>query len=158
MNTYRQRPKGSFTEEASWEELYRLAKIWQTDIEFYQDDSRFLQHLLDKYFIWIIEKDSYQMVSNLQNNLLKITAKGEDLLKKIEIHLEKLAGMVEHPSSMESRVLRLEHAHMEDEIHDFTALFRGNRKSIFMMVENVVMNEKVKHLLSNFSEDKIQLS
>ncbi len=155
MNTYRHRPKGSFTEDASWEELYRLTKTWQTDIEFYQDDSRFLQQLLDKYFIWLIEKDSYQMVSNLQNNLLKITSKCEDLLKKIEVHLEKLAGMVEHPSIKESRVLRMEHGHLEDEIHDFEAFFRGSRKSIFTMVESVVLSEKVKHLLGHYSENKI---
>jgi hypothetical protein len=155
MNTYRQRPKGSFTEDASWEELYRLAKTWQADIEFYQDDSKFLQHLVDKYFIWLIEKDSYQMVRNLQNNLLKITSKCEDLLKKIDVHLEKLAGMFEHPSIKESRVLRMEHEHLEDEIHDFEAFFRGSRKSIFTMVESVVFSEKVKHLLGHYSENKV---
>jgi len=149
MGNYRKRPKGSYIEEATWEELYSLTKLWKSDIEFYKDDSKFLHHLMDKYFIWIIEKDATQVVKTLQDNLKKIDEKCEDLLTKIDQHLLQLAHLVEQPDWVEGRIFRLEHTHLEDEFHEFTAFFRGNRMSIFTAVEGVVLNEKVRHLLGN---------
>ncbi len=155
MGNYRKRPKGTYIEEASWEELYSLSKLWKADIEFYKDDSKFLRHLMDKYFIWIIEKDAIKVVNTLQNNLKKIDEKCQDLLAKIDKHLLQLAHLVEQPDKEGGRLFRLEHAHLEDEIHEFTSFFRGNRMSVFNAVEGVVLNEKVKHLLSDIVKDRV---
>ena len=155
MANYRKRPKDAYMEEASWEELYRLTKLWKTDIEFYRDDSQFLHHLMDKYFVWIITKDSKKIIGALQLNLKNLDAKCQDLLVKIDKHLTQLAALVEHPENPEGRLFRLEHAHLEDEVNDFTTFFRGNRMAVFNAVEGAVLNEKVKHLLSDIVENKV---
>jgi hypothetical protein len=155
MAKYRQRPKGTYIEEANWEELYRLTKLWKTDIEFYRDDSKFLHHLMDKYFIWILTKDSKKFIGALQLNLKNLDTKCRDLLVKIDKHLTQLAALVEYPDTPEGRLFRLEHAHLEEEVHDFTTFFRGNRMAVFNAVEGAVLNEKVKHLLSDIVENKV---
>ena len=154
MGNYRKRPKVTYMEEATWEELYSLTKLWKADIEFYKDDSMFLHHLMDKYFIWIIEKDATQVVKTLQDNLKKIDEKCQDLLDRIDKHLIQLAYLVEQPKREEGRIFRLEHSHLEDEFHEFTAFFRGNRMAIFTAVEGVVLNEKVRHLLGNLVDSE----
>jgi len=147
MNIYRDRPKGTFIQEANWQQLYVLTQHWKKDLEFYKDDLRFLHGLIDKYFIWITEKENLDSVKKIGINLLTITGKCQDLLEKISKHILQLGVLVENPGKEESRIFRLEHEHLEDEIADFVKLYRENRKEVFTITEYVVDNEKLVHLL-----------
>jgi len=147
MNIYRDRPKGTFIQEANWQQLYVLTQHWKKDLEFYKDDLRFLHGLIDKYFIWITEKENLDSVKKIGINLLTITGKCQDLLEKISKHILQLGVLVENPGKEESRIFRLEHEHLEDEIADFVKSYRENRKEVFTITEYVVDNEKLVHLL-----------
>jgi len=147
MNIYRDRPKGKFIQEANWQELYVLTQHWKKDLEFYKDDLRFLLGLIDKYFIWITENENLDSVRKIGRNLLKISEKSEDLLEKVNKHILQLGKLVERPDKVESRIFRLEHEHLEDEIADFVKSYRENRKEVFTITEYVVDNEKLVHLL-----------
>ncbi len=148
MNIYRDRPKGSFIQEANWQELYVLTQHWKKDLEFYKDDLRFLYGLVDKYFIWITEKENLYAVKKIGSNLLKINQRCQDILEKVSKHILQLGELVENPDKEESRIFRLEHEHLEDEIADFVKSFRENRKEVFAITEYVVDNEKLIHLLT----------
>jgi len=147
MNIYRDRPKGKFIQEANWQQLYVLTQHWKKDLEFYKDDLRFLLGLIDKYFIWITENKNLDSVRKIGRNLLKISEKSEDLLEKVSKHILHLGNLVEEPLKEESRIFRLEHEHLEDEIADFVKSYRENRKEVFTITEYVVEIEKLVHLL-----------
>jgi hypothetical protein len=147
MNIYRDRPKGTFNQEANWQELYILTQHWKKDLDFYKDDLRFLHRLIDKYFIWITEKENLDSVRKIGTNLLNISDKCKDLLHKISKHILQLGELVENSDKEQSRIFRLEHEHLEDEIAYFVKSYRENRKEVFTITEYVVDNEKLVHLL-----------
>ena len=147
MNIYRDRPKGTYMQEANWQELYVLTQHWKKDLEFYKDDLRFLHRLVDKYFIWITEKENLEMVKKIGVNPLGISTKCQDLLDKVSKHILHLGKLIENPNIEESRIFRLEYEHLEDEIANFVKSFRENRKEVFTITEYVVDNEKLVHLL-----------
>lgn len=62
MDDYRYRPKGTYINEADWQGLYVLTGHWKSDLEFYRDDLKFLQQLIDKYFIWMVRKENLDEV------------------------------------------------------------------------------------------------
>lgn len=143
MNNLRKRPKGQYLQVANWEELYILTKHWKSDMQFYQEDLRFLRTLIGKYIIWITKKEHLDMVHFTETQLHKLTNRCNDILKKVSTHLKQLAALVQNEHLDESRLFRLEHEHLEDEIAEFVKAFRINRKETFKITEYIVDVEQI---------------
>ncbi len=141
MSDFRNRPNRTYIFEANWEELYVLTKHWKSDLLFYKDDLKFLDHLIDKYFIWISNKKDVDAVRKIDNSILETAKKCSDLLKRVEKHLTHLAGLMEDPFKYDSHQFRTEHQQLEDEITNFVKVFRNNRKEVFEVTSLVVESD-----------------
>lgn len=149
MEKLRQRPKDNFTWEAAWQQLYVLTEHWKSDLEFYRDDLKFLQHLIDKYFIWIAQKENLDEVREIASGLLETRGNCDVLLKRISKHLSHLANLIDDPFKYDSHQFRSEHEKLEDDIAVFVKTFRENRKETFAITEHVIEKEKLEHLLTS---------
>lgn len=138
-----------FLEDGPWDELYVLTEHWQSDLEFYRDDLRFLHHLIDKYFIWITRQENLDRVRKLKTALQKITAKAKDLLEKVGKHRVQIGYLVVDTSQADAGIIEMEHEHLEEEIAQFVKAFRENRKEIFAMTEYVIDSEELAHIMDN---------
>jgi uncharacterized lipoprotein YmbA len=147
MSNFRKRPKGQYIHESNWEELYILTKHWKSDLQFYKEDLRFLRTLIGKYIIWITQKEHLDMVRITEIELVKMKNCYQDLLQKVNSHLKQLATMVEEGNKDESRLFRIEHEHLEDEIAEFVKAFRNNRKETFQITEYILDVEKISSVL-----------
>lgn len=149
MSNFRKRPKGQFIHQANWEELYILTKHWKSDMQFYKEDLRFLRTLIGKYIIWISKKEHLDMVRTEEIQLVKLAKRCEDIIQKVSSHLKQLATMVQEGNIDESRLFRLEHEHLEDEIAEFVKSFRINRKETFKITEFILDIEKISSVLDS---------
>lgn len=147
MNVFRSRPKGGYIQKANWEELYVLTRYWKKDLEFYKQDLQFLYRLINKYLIWITDEDNDKAVREMTFELQKVKSRSKDLLEKVEMHLSRLGNLVEDPNQETSRLFRIEHEHLEDEIAQFVKNFRKNRKNVFSITEHVIESEKLERML-----------
>jgi cytochrome c556 len=102
---------------------------------------KFLDHLIDKYFIWISNKKDVDAVRKIDNSILETAKKCSDLLKRVEKHLTHLAGLMEDPFKYDSHQFRTEHQQLEDEITNFVKVFRNNRKEVFEVTSLVVESD-----------------
>ena len=141
MSDFRNRPKGQYIFDADWQELYELTEHWKSDLLFYKDDLRFLQHLTDKYFLWIKEKENIDLVRNTEMNLMETDEKCVSLLKRIGIHLTHLEGLIDDPFKYDSQIFRTEHQALENDIASFVKTVRRNRKQVFTITEQAVNSE-----------------
>lgn len=148
MEDFRQRPKGDFLAGANWNQLYALTKYWISDLQFFKDDLNFLNKLIDKYFIWITRDENMEAVTKIQVNLRKTRNKCTDLLAKTEKHLQQLGSMIEEEKE-DSRIFRLEHEHLENEITEFVKEFRKNRREVFQITEHIMDSEELAGLAGN---------
>lgn len=146
METFRSRPKGEYIQKANWEELYVLTQYWKKDIEFYYEDLLFLYRLIDKYLIWITMEENTTTVTQMAGELNKVKSRCLDLLEKIKVHLNHLGQLVEEPENENTRIFRIEHEHLENEIADFVKAFRKNRKNVFSVTEQIMESEKLENL------------
>ena len=142
MSDFRNRPNGTYIFEAKWEELYILTKHWKSDLLFYKDDLKFLDHLIDKYFIWISKKEDIDAVRSINNSILETAKKCSDLLKKVEKHLMHLANLIEDPFKYDAHQFRTEHQQLEDDITNFVKEFRRNRIEVFEVTKLVIESDE----------------
>ncbi|WP_372767671.1 hypothetical protein [Lutibacter sp.] len=141
MSDLRNRPNGTYIFDANWEELYILTKHWKSDLLFYKDDLKFLNHLIDKYFIWISKKEDSDAVRSIGKSIVKTNKLCSDLLKRVEKHLTHLTNLIEDPFKYDSHQFRTEHQQLEDDITNFVKTFRDNRKEVFEVTSLVVESD-----------------
>lgn len=82
MSDFRNRPKGNYIFETDWQELYVLTEHWKSNLLFYTDDLKFLNHLIDKYFMWMTKKENIDLVRETEVNLMETDKQCSSLLKK----------------------------------------------------------------------------
>ncbi|WP_299107635.1 hypothetical protein [uncultured Winogradskyella sp.] len=148
MNDFRYRPKDKYIQQADWQKLYVLTDHWKSDLLFYNDDLRFLHHLIDKYFLWISKKENIDMVEEIEVNLLKIDKQCALLSERVNTHLHHLKELIDNPFVFVSEKFRDEHELLEDDLAQFLKDFRDNRKEIFKITEYIVKREELEGKLS----------
>lgn len=134
---------------SSWEEHYALSRHWASDLEFYRDDLRFLHKLIDKYFIWITNKENIESVRRIGSSILSLEAECRELMVDVKTHLSHLVERIENPEREGGDSVVKEHARLEKHMADFVKSFRMNRKEVFSITEHVVDSEKLAHLLES---------
>ncbi len=144
----RKRPKINYSPLEDWNEIHVLARHWQSDLEFYGDEIRFLCGLIDKYFIWLSEDENINLVRALSEKLLKLSTERKELSEKISAHLSQLARVIENVFPREEAQFRNEHVQLESRLSDFLKTFREVKKQVFAVTEQVMEEEKLKRLLT----------
>lgn len=142
MSDFRHRPKGNYIFETDWQELYVLTEHWKSDLLFYTDDLMFLNHLIDKYFMWMAKKENIDLVRETEVNLIETDKQCDSLLNKTNEHLAHLANLINAPFKYDSHEFRTEHDQLEDDISNFVKTVREIRKNIFEVTEQVINSEK----------------
>jgi hypothetical protein len=135
------RPKGDFTWTAQYQQLYVLTEHWQSDLQFYKGDLQFLHHLIDKYFIWLINKENLDEMKNLASGLSETGKNCDRLLEKTSKHLAHLAELIDDPFKYDSHKFRSEHEELENEIASFVKNFWKIKEDTFVASVPVIEKE-----------------
>ncbi|MDO1513922.1 hypothetical protein Q2T41_14770 [Maribacter confluentis] len=136
-----------FLDNGPWDELYVLTNHWVSDLEFYRDDLKFLNHLIDKYFIWLTKPENLQMIKELKTGLQETNTMVHDLLEKVGKHRNRLGLLVEDPNRKDAGVIVMEHEHLEEEIISFVSFFRLNRNETFKLTEYIMDSEELSTII-----------
>jgi len=142
MNDFRIRPNGNYIFNANWQELNVLTEHWKSDLLFYKDDLKFLDHLIDKYFIWISKKEDFNLVKSIEVGIVETSKNCSSLLQRVNKHLVDIAALIVNPFKYNSQQFREEHQLLEDDISAFVKDFRANRKEVFEVTEHVIESEE----------------
>ena len=132
-----------------WGELYIIAEHWQSDLEFYRDDLRFLHHLVDKYFIWITKSENLELVRELMFQLVNLEKDCKDLISKVQDHrseLSKFSREMEHKSMEEVAEY---HGQLHTKISEFVKGFRQNRTEVFRITEYIIDSEELSGIVKS---------
>jgi hypothetical protein len=149
---FRLRPDNNFVNEADWQGLHTLSLHWKSDMAFYIDELRFLRKLIDKYFVWLMKDESIKMTEDILSRLTKVQYRAEDLVSSIDKHVKYIVKEIKHPLVHNDSAFRNDHAKLEELIATFLKDFRPLKKEVFNLAEDVLMEEKVKHLMARYDD------
>ncbi|MCK0131603.1 hypothetical protein MWU59_08815 [Flavobacteriaceae bacterium F08102] len=141
MYNFRNRPNDNYIHEANWPSLYVLTEHWKSDLLFFNDDLKFMHHLIDKYFLWLSKKENIDQVQEIEVHLLQVDAQCDTLLKKVQKHLEHLAELIDDPFKYDSHQFREDHVQLENDLAQFVKDYRKNRAEIFAITEHIMDSE-----------------
>ena len=147
MNTTDKSNKINLAADPKWQELYVLTEHWQSDMEFYKDDLRFLHHLVDKYVIWITKSENLEMVREIMLSVYELQNRCKQLITKVAEHKHNLASLEKEATAELWETIRADHGQMEMAIYSFVKEFRANRKEVFRITEYVIDSEELTNLL-----------
>lgn len=133
--------------EKEWVGLFILAEHWQSDLKFYAHESQFLRSLIDKYFMWLIDEKYINSTKKLAARLMKIEKRRSQMENSVAEHLKHLANLIQNPFPYDAQTFRDEHSGLEILLTAYLKDFRIIKKEIFLLTEQVIESEKVKHLL-----------
>ena len=132
---------------SSWEELYILSNHWKSDMEFYQDDLKFLYHLVDKYIIWITKDKNLKLVEEIKNRLFELKSNSIQLLEKVNSHRLDIGHIIDGTSHIKESYIKKEHQELQLNMSDFVKDFRDNRKNVFRITEYIIDSEELPNVL-----------
>jgi hypothetical protein len=98
----------------------------------------FLYHLIDKYFIWLVNKENLDGMRAIASDLSESVKNCDKLLEKTAKHLGHLAELIDDPFKYDSHKFRTEHEELEREIASFIKKFREIKKETFAVSEHVI--------------------
>jgi len=134
--------------QASWEELYTLTRHWESNMEFYKDELRFLQRLINKYLLWISKDENLKLVRKTEQKLSSVNKNCAELREKISKHLTRMVYLMDNPNRGFEILLRSEHEYLEESMSELAKMFRNSRKEVFAVTEYVIDNERLEKVLS----------
>lgn len=133
----------------NWQELYILVNHWRSDLDFYKDDLRFLQQLIEKYIIWITKKENLDRVAVIRKKEHDLALSCDELHEKIVKHSGLIAEFLEGKEKMTKDELFTRHGKLETELSDFVKDFRTSRKEVFKVTEYVMDSEELQNILDS---------
>lgn len=135
-------------ESQLWEKMQLLTEHWQSDLKFFQDEIRFLQNLISKYFMWMIEEHTMENIRRIMKELSALEIKSRKQEQSLLQHQQHYRGLLENPFSHDSQKFVKEHTKLESDIAAFVSRFRSLKKEVFGITEKILESEKLKHLLN----------
>ena len=143
MDGYRLRPRSNFIFNAQWEELYVLAEHWKSDLDFYCDEIRFLNNLINKYFERLENGKNIIVVKTLKMELLGLKSANENIRRLCLKHLRCIEDFIENSFTKDVDKFKSEHEKLEENIAKFIREFKKLKKDIFLVTEKVMEDERL---------------
>lgn len=121
-----------------WESLYAITRHWQSDLQFYRDEIRFLRNLTDKRLVWVSDDQLIVKLRTVGNTLTELTLERQELEKKLTEHFKRVSAADAARLDQALSDFQIEHALLEEDFATFTRKFRNLKKSLFVLAEQSV--------------------
>ena len=124
-----------------WNELYALTGHWQSDLKFFKDELRFLNRVINKFFIWLTEDGNVMMARTMVNRLTGLEGRRNALDLEIAKYMSHIRELLQNPFPYDDTRLREQHMELESELAAFVKDFRSLKEEVFELTEQVLETE-----------------
>jgi len=134
--------KDWFGREKSIAELHYDSKLWISEIEFINDELRFLDNLLSMYFIDCLDLG---LKKNIEEFVKKIATEKQlisTFINLINKHEKILVDLIETNSVKSNKNFLESHKKLEREINTYFKNYKKLKKDIFNTIENIMKKKE----------------
>jgi len=121
------------------EKVYEKTTKWISDCEFYKDDLRFIQHILDRYQMEMTAHENLDEIRESTIRLQEVKYSCSSLSLRIEAYRKKFVKLI--PWEITSD-LKKEYVGLYDKIQTFELEFKAIKKEIFSIADHILEIEK----------------
>jgi len=111
--------------------LHNQNKHWLSEINFLNDEVRFMTDLLDKFFTSLIKDEHVNRIQLIKMQLISIGFIRNNIRQDILRHQVNIEEKINNVSNKSEDFLALEDERMADEVADVSKSFKGIKREIF---------------------------
>ncbi len=137
--------------EKSSSKLYGLhdsSVSWINELEFMNDEQKFLEHLLSTHFLDLSAEKLYETTRKLIRKLKEVEHLGDELTQEIQTHNKKIASVLEGDQNILEKDLINGHNMIKKDFESYVLKFRYVKKKIFGIIKEIMINHKQKLLIN----------
>lgn len=127
-----------------------LAEHWKSDLEFYSDELDFLTSLINKNFMYLIEKNEYPGAQEIVNKLKQSIEVCDELLQAASTYMSNLRFSLTEEMKITEFDQEKEHIRLEAKIALFIKTFRSVKQEVFTLSKKVMEQKKMKRLIQAY--------
>ncbi|WP_142785907.1 hypothetical protein [Changchengzhania lutea] len=146
MYNIRNRPKGKYIKQASWNDLFILTEHWKNDLDFYLFEMKFLESLIEKHFSKLLLCENLDELRELQRDTFDLRNQCEYIQRCIKTNLESIVDIINNTYIYNTEEFRIENEQLEDDILEFINNEREMKRVIYSMIKDILENEKPKQV------------
>ena len=128
--------------------LHESSVAWINELEFMNDEQKFLEHLLSTHFLDLSAEKLYETTRKLIRKLKEVENMGVELTQKIQIHNKKIAELLEGDENIREKDLINGHDMIQKDFESYVLKFRYVKKKIFGIIKEIMVNHKQKLLIN----------
>ncbi len=128
--------------------LHESSVSWINELEFMNDEQKFLEHLLSTHFLDLSAEKLYETTRKLIRKLKEVENMGVELTKEIQIHNKKIAAVLEGDYKIREKDLINGHDMIQKDFESYVLKFRYVKKKIFGIIKEIMVNHKQKLLIN----------
>jgi hypothetical protein len=122
--------------------LYSLNKQWTSEINFMEDEMKFLTDLLDKFFINMIKDEHVNRVQLIRMQLVSLGMVRKNIKRDILKHQANIEEKINNIPGKSDDFLKLEDERMIEELKDFNRSFKQLKSEIFNLSRALLHSHK----------------
>jgi len=130
--------------------LYKLhdqTMQWLNELEFLQDEQKFLENLLISHFLDLSTPKLYEPTKRVIKKLKDAEKKGDEMYDIIQTHNKHLATLMESIHLNGNKEFKKEHKQIKNNFKIYVLNFKHVKKKIFEMIKEIMKLHKQKLLL-----------
>jgi hypothetical protein len=128
--------------------LHESSVAWINELEFMNDEQKFLEHLLSTHFLDLSAEKLYETTRKLIRKLKEVENMGVELTQEIQIHNKKIAAVLEGDDKIREKDLINGHDMIQKDFESYVLKFRYVKKKIFGIIKEIMVNHKQKLLIN----------
>lgn len=139
--------KDWYDREKSTEELHLDTKTWISEINFINDEIRFLEHLLSSKYIDCLSSGLSKKIETSVKKISEEKTIGKVLLEHIQKQRGVLSELIKNNSVSDNTNFFESHKKLGLEIDIYIKKYKRLKKQIFEIIEKVIQKKEQKKLI-----------
>jgi hypothetical protein len=133
----------SVQEVPGLQQIYIDTHHWLDDMLFFDDETRFLKSLFEKYFTVLLHNEHINRIQLINENLTRVCLHKNIVKDEVLTHQANLDTTLTNNVEHREVFLNLEHARLEEEIKDMNRRFKNVKTDIFQITELALISNKL---------------
>jgi len=122
--------------------LYDQNKFWLSEINFLDDEIKFITDLLDKFFITLIQDKFVNRIQLIKGQLISLGYVKNNIKQDIIRHQIHIEEKINSKAAKSQIFLEMEDARIADELKDIHKNFKHIKTDIFAITSTLLLNNK----------------
>ncbi|MDF3078972.1 MAG: hypothetical protein K0S09_2861 [Sphingobacteriaceae bacterium] len=134
-------------QKSELQNLYELNRHHLSDINFFDDEAKFIKNTLEKFFLPMLHEYHVNRAQLINKQLTELNMMKASILRDLTVHRSHLEGTIKDVGARSIEFLKLEGERMQDEIRDLNKRFIHIKREVYAFYKKYENSQLIPELV-----------